>query len=155
LIDYSELIFGYRYRSVAIIPELDSNGATLTQHPATLCGEPGTRAPHIMLERAGSPLSTIDLCGGRWTLLAGAQGTVWHEAARQVAQRLDLPLFVYSIGGEHGLKDVEGCWDEAYRVGATGAVLVRPDGFVAWRTTMTDEQPAVELEKALAHVLAR
>jgi putative polyketide hydroxylase len=155
LIDYSELIFGYRYRSSAIISEPDANTAPLTQHPVTLHGEPGTRAPHIMLEQAGSSVSIIDLCMGHWTLLVGAQGTIWHDAARQVAQHLDLPLSVYSIGGAHGIKDVEGRWDEACGVGATGAVLVRPDGFVAWRTRTIDEQPALTLENVLARILAR
>jgi putative polyketide hydroxylase len=155
LIDYSELIFGYRYRSSAIISEPGSNATPLTQYPAMLHGEPGTRAPHILLERAGSPISTIDLCMGHWTLLVGSHSTTWHEAAHQVAQHLDLPLSVYSIGGAHGLKDIEGRWDEAYGVAATGAVLVRPDGFIAWRTRTTSKQPALMLEEALVRVLAR
>jgi len=91
----------------------------------------------------------------QWTLLVVAQGTVWHEAARQVAQHLNLSLSVYSIGGAHGLKDIEGRWDEAYGVGATGAALVRPDGFVVWRTGTIDEQPVSTLDNALARVLAR
>ncbi len=155
LIDYSELIFGYRYHSSAIIPEPGSTTAPLTQKPATLHGEPGTRAPHIPLERAGSPISTIDLCIGHWTLLTGSHATSWHEAARQVAQHLDLPLSVYSIGNAHGLQDIEGRWDETYGVGATGAVLVRPDGFIAWRTNSTSVQPASTLEDILTQVLAR
>jgi putative polyketide hydroxylase len=155
LIDYADLIFGFRYRSAAIIAEPGADEAPLTQDPSTLHGQPGTRAPHIVLERDGLQISTIDLCGGRWTLLVGGQGTLWNEAARRVSKRLHLPLSVYAIGGVNGLKDIEGRWDEAYGVGATGAVLVRPDGFVAWRTSTVDEQSELALEKALARVLAQ
>jgi len=154
LVDSADLIFGFRYRSAAIVAEPGANEAPLTQHPSTLCGEPGTRAPHIMLERDGLQISTIDLCGGRWTLLVGDQGTLCNEAAHRVSKRLELPLSVYTIGAEHGLKDVEGRWDAAYGVGAAGAVLVRPDGFVAWRSSTVDEQPELALEKALVRVLA-
>jgi hypothetical protein len=35
-----------------------------------------------------------------------------------------------------------------------GALLVRPDGFTAWRTRAMIDQPAVELLRVLAEVLA-
>jgi putative polyketide hydroxylase len=149
LIDHDSLIFGYRYRSAAILLEHGTDEAPLTQHPETLHGEPGTRAPHIMLERDGTPISTIDLCGGRWTLLFGEQGKSWHEAA----QRLDFPLSVYMIGGVNGLKDVEGRWNKAYGVGTAGAVLVRSDGFVAWRSPGRVDDAQAVLEQAMGRIL--
>ncbi|MBV8822976.1 MAG: FAD-dependent monooxygenase [Ktedonobacteraceae bacterium] len=154
LIGNADLIFGFRYRSAAIIGEPGAAEAPLTQHPSTLCGEPGTRAPHIILERDGLQISTIDLCRGRWTLLVGDQGTLWNAAAHRVSKRLELPLSVYAIGGVNGLKDVEGRWDAAYGVGVTGAVLVRPDGFVAWHSSTVNEHSELALEKALARMLA-
>ncbi|HEY4036073.1 MAG TPA: FAD-dependent monooxygenase, partial [Ktedonobacteraceae bacterium] len=135
LIEDAELIFGFCYQSRAIIAEAESTYASLTCHPTILHGTPGTRAPHIVLERDGSQVSTIDLCAGRWTLLVGAQGTAWSEAAYHVEQHMGLELPVHSVGGVNGWKDVEGRFGEAYGVDATGAVLVRPDGFVAWRTS--------------------
>jgi putative polyketide hydroxylase len=155
LVDYAELIFGYRYRSAAIIVEPGANAAPLTQNPKALCGEPGTRAPHIMLERDGSRISTIDLCGGRWTLLVGAQGTIWTEAAQRVAQKQDLVLSIHSIGGVNGWKDIEGCWDETYGASEMGAVLIRPDGFVAWRSPNSVNDPQAVLEQVTVRVLRR
>jgi putative polyketide hydroxylase len=38
---------------------------------------------------------------------------------------------------------------------AEGAVLVRPDGFVAWRTNTLPTGPARRLEQAISTVLCR
>src|SRR5256885_2019428 len=104
LIDDASLIFGYRYQHGAIVAEaLD---ASLTQHPRTLSGEPGTRAPHIILERTGERLSTIDLFGRNFVLLVGEEGAAWITAARTVAGRLGIPLTTWQIGPD-GLQDVE------------------------------------------------
>jgi hypothetical protein len=108
-----------------------------------------------VLKRDGARISTVDLCRGRWTLLTGAQGTAWAEAAQSVARRLDLTLSVQLIGATPGWVDVAGRWDAAYGVGATGAVLVRPDGFVAWRSSGRVTNPQALLGQALARVLGK
>jgi putative polyketide hydroxylase len=155
LIEDAELIFGFRYLSRAIIAEAESIHASLTCHPTMLHGTPGTRAPHLVLERDGLRISTLDLCAGRWTLLVGSQGTAWSEAAYHVGQGMGLELPVHCIGDINGYKDVEGRFGEAYGVDAVGAVLVRPDGFVAWRTTGGMKHPQRQLEQALARLLCR
>lgn len=154
LIDDASLIFGFRYRSRALVLEPGAESAPLTQHPATLHGEPGTRAPHLVLERNGSRLSSIDLFGPGWTLLTAGKPAGWEEAAHEVAHRLGLSLTVHPIGAPQGLKDVEGRFSQLYGIGETGAVLVRPDGFVAWRALEADAQPEQALEEALRHILS-
>lgn len=57
------------------------------------------------------------------------------------------------IGDE--LKDAEGCWRERYGVSGGGAVLVRPDGYVAWRSPDADPDPLATLERVLRRVLSR
>jgi putative polyketide hydroxylase len=147
MIDTDELVFGYRYRSAAIITEGAAEQTALTQPPATLNGEPGTRIPNLYVERDGKAVSTIDLCAGKWSLLVGEQGEIWKEAAQQV----DLPLQVCMIGKEW--KDVAGRFGEAYGVEATGAVLVRPDLFVAWRTCSAEHDPSGQLARAVKRIL--
>ena len=98
--------------------------------PRTTCGLPGSRAPHLWLTRSGQQVSTLDLTGN-FLLLAGADGGMWTRAAAEVAQRAGLPLDAYCVGKDLG--DPEGRFSEAYGVSNTGASLVRPDGFVAWR----------------------
>jgi putative polyketide hydroxylase len=154
-IDDAEMLFGYRYHSAAILAEPSANTAPLTQHPSKLSGEPGTRAPHLMLGREGSLVSTIDLCGGKWTLLVGAQDTDWSEAAQSVAQEMDLLLAVHRIEGVNGWKDIDDRFEECYGIGATGAVLVRPDGFVAWRSSGGVNHPHRQLKQAVSSILGR
>lgn len=154
LIDDASLIFGYRYQRGAMVTELCSADAPLTQHPSTLSGEPGTRAPHIVLDRAGEALSTIDLFGRNFVVLAGSEGSPWITAARIVADRMRIPLDTWQIGPD-GLRDVEGRWYEVYGVSTTGMTLVRPDGFIAWRSSKGEAQPEQVLEDALTRVLGK
>ena len=52
-------------------------------------------------------------------------------AASVVAAGVPFPLNAYSVGNE--LDSREGDFCERFGLGADGAVLVRPDGHVAWR----------------------
>ncbi|MEU6413380.1 FAD-dependent monooxygenase [Microbispora sp. NPDC046933] len=86
---------GYRYGSGAVVggrPDLPS-----TEHVALdLDGSPGTRLPHLWVERDGVRLSTLDLVSG-FTLLTGAAGESWTRAVRDAADRLGVPLAVCRI----------------------------------------------------------
>ena len=66
-----------------------------------------------------------------------------------------MPLRCYSIGAEDDLVDESDAWPSLYGVGVDGAVLVRPDGHVAWRTTSSDGNPSDDLVVALGRILAR
>ncbi len=138
-------VLGYRYTSSAVA---DDKGSPQLEE-STLAGRPGTRAAHIWLERQGERISTIDLFGTHFVLLAGEDGSVWATAAREVVSRLKLPLDIYRIGKQGDVVDLEQRWSSAYGVTSQGAVLVRPDGFVAWRANGSEE----ESERTLTHVL--
>ena len=148
LLDYAAIAFGYRYRSAAIIGALEDERPALM--PAELTGQPGTRAPHVWLERNGERLSTIDLFGCRYVLLTGADGGAWVDAARSVT---DTAVEAYRIGSDGDFADPDGRWPAAYGVMDGGAVLVRPDGFVAWRNVDAAEDPASDLLAALVQLL--
>ncbi|KUO20121.1 hypothetical protein AQJ91_16160 [Streptomyces dysideae] len=94
-------------------------------------GRPGSRAPHLRLRKGGAELSALDLFGTRPVLLTGPDNRAWREAARALSHELGVPLALYGVGAE--LTDVDDRWPELYGVTAQGAVLVRPDGVVAWR----------------------
>jgi putative polyketide hydroxylase len=100
--------------------------------PRTTRGMPGARAPHLWLTRSGRRVSTIDLFGN-YVLLAGPDGGKWTRAAAEVAGSFaGLPLDAYCVGRDLG--DEERHFADLYGMSAQGAVLVRPDGFVAWRS---------------------
>jgi putative polyketide hydroxylase len=144
LLDYAAVAFGYLYQSAAVI------GAPADVRPALpiaeLTGQPGTRAPHVWLARDGQRLSTIDLFGRAYVLLTGPNGSAWVDATRSVTNpRVE----AHRIGGDGGFADAEGRWAEAYGVTDRGAVLVRPDGFVAWRSADIADDPARALASAI------
>ncbi|GFH38224.1 FAD-dependent oxidoreductase [Streptomyces pacificus] len=132
--DPRTIAMGYRYRSAAVIGGPAGPGAPF---PDTfeLSGAPGTRLPHIPLPpgpdgRSGQG-STLDLCapgaaGHRLLLLGCDDG--WRRTAAEVAGELAVPLTARILHPPVPLARTCG-------TGPGGALLVRPDGFVAWRCT--------------------
>jgi len=94
---------------------------------------PGCRAPHAWLGRGSETLSTLDLFGPGFTLLTGSGDRAWRDACRSTAADLAVPLACYAIG-DAGLEDRDRVLFTRFGIESTGAVLVRPDGFVGWRT---------------------
>lgn len=88
----------------------------------------------MWLERDGEIISTVDLFWDAYVLLTDASGDAWAEAAHRAAGELGVPLRVHRVGPESELRPKDRDFAEAYGIGAGGAVLVRPDAFVAWRT---------------------
>lgn len=105
-------------------------------------GETGERAPHAWVTVDGRRRSTLDLFDGRLTLLVGRDAAAWRAAADRVAG--GPPLAVVDVAGFGALAEyVQG-----------GAVLVRPDGHVAWRAA-TAEHAETHLRGALDLALGR
>ncbi|WP_329416936.1 FAD-dependent monooxygenase [Streptomyces sp. NBC_00704] len=142
---------GYRYPKGAVVgadPEVP-----VVPEGLDLNGGPGSRAPHLWVRRGGERISTLDLYERTLVLLsdAGEPGG-WHEAAGRLAAELALPLRSYRVGTEAGADLVaeDGAdWAERHGTARGGAVLVRPDGFVAWRA----QGPDREAESTLRQVL--
>ena len=149
MVDDIIVTLGYRYRSDAITG-YDPEIPVLSTRPM-LTGEPGTRAPHVWLSRDGERISTIDLFWDQFVLLTGSRGSGWAEAAERAGKQHSVPIRSYVVAADGDLVPQDRSWTEAYGVPEDGAVLVRPDAFVAWRSTGgADDQDAV-----LAEVLAR
>ena len=110
---------------------------------------PGTRAPHYWLERSGRQLSTLDLIGRNFTLLAAPDGEAWRDAARRVSP--EVAVDVYRIGAD--VQDPSGGFAAAYDLSPSGCVLIRPDGFVAWRARKPDPAAMTDLPAILQTVL--
>ncbi|MEU7025030.1 FAD-dependent monooxygenase [Streptomyces sp. NPDC046203] len=155
LLDETTMTFGYCYQAGAFVAESGAPGA-LIEDPEAPTGRPGARAPHVPLDGERGPLSTLDLFGRGFVLLADSAADRWAELADQAAAELGLTLTAHTIGPDAALRDREGRFRQRYGLPAGGAVLVRPDGFVCWRSA-TDGTDAAgdEITAALRHVLAR
>jgi putative polyketide hydroxylase len=149
------LIFGATYSSMAVIP--DGTAATVVANSITdymPSARPGGRAPHVWLEREGKEVSTIDLIGDGFTLLAGSRGRPWNKAVERIVSDLGIGL-KFVIIGDDGLKEPLKPWRLAYGIEESGAVLVRPDGYVAWRAHSLNSDPFTTLRSVLDDILGR
>ena len=135
--DDFEIELGYLYRSPAILSEPEETEGH--EPPGRSQGRPGSRAPHLWLE--GGRISSLDLFGHGFVLLAAREGGAWIAAAA------GLPVTARLI--------VDDGFEDAYGLTAGGTSLIRPDGFVAWRSRTAAQDPKAELGRALAAVSMR
>ncbi|HVG54336.1 MAG TPA: FAD-dependent monooxygenase [Vicinamibacterales bacterium] len=133
---------GYRYDSPALCHAGDPG--PLHENPRESRGRVGTRAPHAWITINGKRMSTIDLFGvGRFVMLTGPHAQSWLNTIRAVGESGRVPLRdidVYSLDAP-AIDDPEGAVAEAYGL-TSDVVLIRPDGFVAWRSKTPTGSPS-------------
>lgn len=149
--------YGYAYESAAVVPDgtppAESADDMRVHTPST---RPGSPLPHAWVDdEDGNRRPIKDLVApGRFLLIAGEDGQPWVEAAQELAAA-GQPVDALRIGHVEGdLYDARSLWARHRGISREGAVLVRPDRFVAWRSAGAAEDPAGELGSALGAVLA-
>jgi 2-polyprenyl-6-methoxyphenol hydroxylase-like FAD-dependent oxidoreductase len=144
---------GYVYRSGAILQEERDDGAAHVS-PRESHGRPGTRAPHVWLERQGQRLSSLDLYGRRLVLLAGPAAEEWCRCARIASCEEGMELDIARPGAQ-GLESPAGDLTQSHAIEPDGCVLVRPDGFIAWRAQNASAASIATLRSVLSKVHGR
>jgi putative polyketide hydroxylase len=147
------LIFAATYESSAVIP--DGSAEPQVSNPVTEyrpTARPGSRAPHVWFLRNGQRVSTTDLLGPFMLLLTGEEGESWCAAAEEIAVSLGI-LRAYTVGRGGDLIDEGSSWPEAFAVGPDGAVFIRPDGYVSWRSRTSTTDSLQELSDVLNRIL--
>lgn len=148
-----------RYASGAILPDSDAQpeewirNRELHVQPTT---RPGAKIPHAWLfQKDGSKVSTLDLTQkARFSLVTGLAGYHWVEAADDLA----LPYLRNVVVGSPEAQDLYCDWQRIREVPEGGVLLVRPDGFVAWRSfevPRSREEARHALAQALGAILAK
>jgi 2,4-dichlorophenol 6-monooxygenase len=148
-----------RYVSGAVIPDPDTQPEVWRRDPQLYLQattRPGSKIPHVWLVDAGGHrISTLDVTGkGTFTVVTGLAGTAWARAVDKLA----LPYLRSVVIGAPGTTDPYSLWPTAREVHEAGAIVVRPDHFVAWRHTnpqWDDERALRELRAALEVILGR
>ncbi|KAH8649079.1 FAD binding domain-containing protein [Xylariales sp. PMI_506] len=151
VIDDLAMELGQLYRSSAV--HFGADPATLpdAQTPAQWRGQPGTRAPHIEVRDVAAitgeedPTSILDLYCRGWVLLS--RDAAWSAALS------GFPDVKFVQIGKDATEVTEGAFTEAYGVQDSGAVLVRPDGFIGarWAEEVTSAEEFATVFKGIAH----
>lgn len=104
---------------------------------------PGARAPHVPVRSGAVARSVLELYDGEFTLVTGPAGAAWRAAADllppAVAPR------VLTVGPGETWEPVDVDVEQLYGIDPTGAVLVRPDGHVAFRAQTAPDDPGALL----------
>lgn len=149
--------YGYRYESAAIVADGAMVPANVDDVRAYVPDtRPGSPVPHAWLtDEHDERLALLDLIRpGEFLLIADGTDEDWIDAATVVRDELGVPLRAVRIGHAAGdYFDQRLAWMRRRGVSAQGAVLVRPDGVVAWRTDHPAD--ACALREALASILSR
>jgi putative polyketide hydroxylase len=129
------LSLGTQYEAGSFIADAAAPAREYPYHDYAPSGRPGGRAPHFWLDEAAG-LSVLDLFGRNFVLLVEwSDAPVGVTADRLQAEGAPIACCVL---GERLTEDGLANWRRLYEVGPDGAVLVRPDGFIAWRSTAAD-----------------
>lgn len=97
----------------------------------------GARVPHVPLDGPGR--SSLDAAGAGFAVLADTAVDAWQRAAADVERSLGVAVAVHAVdAATFPPAESSGAGPEADRgvdrgAGWTGAVLVRPDGVIAWK----------------------
>ncbi len=149
---------GQFYQSAAIVPDGSARpepdrDPELYYQPSTV---PGSRLPHVWVGDSMRKLSTLDLAPfTRFTLITGIAGEGWAGAAGKVAHDLGVPLEAVIIGPGREVTDIYYDWARIREVAEDGAILVRPDKHVGWRSMGLPEDPERSLREAMSSLLGR
>jgi 2,4-dichlorophenol 6-monooxygenase len=148
---------GYRYNgSLAFdcaVSDSELSHSDLEYKPSTV---PGTRVPHAWLERAGELCSSLDLFdyGALALWVAPAWREEWQQALSVAQPLLRAPVRLISVGDgdDADAVPVDGRWAERSGVETSGAMLVRPDGHVIWRSRALPTDPTDALKRVFSQL---
>ncbi|MED0873110.1 FAD-dependent monooxygenase [Bacillus mobilis] len=141
---------GYQYCSEAIV---DDSATPHRMDNVDLSGRPGTRAPHFLGTYDGNDVSVLDLLGNDFVLLTGAENCTWADCVQDVSSRLGVNIKIYRVGLNGDFIAQENVFSELYGLGDEGAVLIRPDGFIGWRSEKEVVNPYLLLEEVMSNLL--
>jgi len=146
------VVFGYAYDTSSVVVP-DGSAPPVVADPAgdyVPVGRPGHRAPHVPLRRGDDRISTIDLFDDSYVLLSLGE-SAWQEAFDLTARDRDVPLAIVEVGSD--VEDTDGVFAARYGLDVGGAVLVRPDGYVAWRSATSPPPDAKDQAMSVLEVV--
>jgi 2,4-dichlorophenol 6-monooxygenase len=149
---------GQFYESDAVVSDgcalpAPSRDAELYYEQSTV---PGSHLPHAWVGDHVTKLATMDIAPySQFTLITGIAGEDWEDAAAKVSAELGVAVVAVVIGAGRAVTDLYYDWAKVREVDESGALLVRPDKHIAWRSMTMPADPRGALYDALARILGR
>ena len=144
-----DLELAYRYHSTALYTQ---EGDSITEHIRGAVVRSGSIAHHVLVDTQtmkGVPLA--DYLGQGFVLFVRHEDIYWGPAMERVcADNADTP----KVRVQHLVYELDSLYTARYGVGLAGAVLVRPDGIVAWSSSVGPED-ATTAQKTLDEVFRK
>ncbi|KAJ5081778.1 hypothetical protein NUU61_010042 [Penicillium alfredii] len=151
MIDDDAMEFGQLYASSGFVGVDDT--LPRAKKPDEWAGQPGTHLPHIWVTRDGDKLPLLKVVGqGSWTLVLAVEE--WMHIVSGVNKRSSIPIKSVCIGRDvQPMQQEDFC--QSFGVSATGAALIRPDGYITWRTPDLPSNGGTLLDDVLSQVAFR
>lgn len=148
------LDLGYRYKSIAIVEDtFEAPSAHSGVHEFVPFCRSGYRFPHMRLKRDGTQLSSLDLLDYEYFSLFCNSKKYWEKEFALLPETTQNLIQLIEIGPNSDIEDSEGDWERMSEIGSNGAILVRPDGHVAWRFSEEGEQSFKSLSAVMKTIL--
>ncbi|GKZ39938.1 hypothetical protein AbraIFM66950_001680, partial [Aspergillus brasiliensis] len=147
---------GFRYSRGLLVHDgslpVNRDPLGLKYHPTT---QPGHRLPHAWIEIGNSVISTHDLVSNKlgFALITDSEGCDWAIAAKNILKNRGVEVVVAPIGDKCLYRDYDDRWNGLKEIQPGGAILVRPDNMVAWRSIYKSRFGGKELEVAMDRLL--
>ena len=154
--NWAGLDLGVYYERGALVP--DGTALPIVEDPIidyVPCARPGSRAPHLWLRHNSEIISSLDLSEKDFVILAGPDGQAWVDAIAKLTSNEGVPLRAFRVGPSCTLQPRDRSFTKLYGIGDDGAVLIRPDGHVAYRSPNAVPNTAEALDEVLDYVLRR
>ncbi|KAF3394648.1 Tetracenomycin polyketide synthesis hydroxylase TcmG [Penicillium rolfsii] len=147
-IDDDAMEFGQIYLSEGIIGADES--LPRAKKPDEWNGQPGTQIPHFWVVKGGKKIPSLDLFDlSAWTLIA--ESDRWSEAVSAVNEGSSVPLEFVHLGKTVQLVHGDD-FQKHFTVSPSGAAIIRPDGYIAWRVEEIPSDAAETLKRVISKI---
>jgi 2,4-dichlorophenol 6-monooxygenase len=152
-----DIEIGFYYAAGALLPdgtEPPPRGALGDVHTPTM--RPGHRIAHAWLQRGEETVSTLDLASlDHFTVFVNGPAGNWADAVARAREAADIDIRLVTVGDGGDWSSTDGRWSAVSGLAAGGALLVRPDQHVGWRSAQPVASPAEALGHALSTMLSK
>lgn len=129
---------GYAYPQGALVHGEGFQLGRCFESPSSPSASAGTRFPHMFVERGDKIISSLDLIKQNLVLVATEPNSPWIQAAQAVTT---LKIDAYELNESSSpVRDRNGTLKSKCKLESGGALLIRPDGFIAWRAETRREE---------------